>query len=147
MASLARVQTIEHGMLQHVLRGTAEALRHKLPAGEPGLCPRRNSIGTRSQRTRTRDKAAASETMNRAVSIWGPYRPGDTRRNEVAHIRQPLWRHTGCMSSLESALQILDLLGPDRPVLRVGEVCRLLDPSPEVVAEAERFFRMAHGLP
>jgi DNA-binding IclR family transcriptional regulator len=31
------------------------------------------------------------------------------------------------MSSLESALQILGLLGPDRPVLRVGEVCRLLD--------------------
>jgi DNA-binding IclR family transcriptional regulator len=31
------------------------------------------------------------------------------------------------MSSLESALHILRLLGPDRPVLRVGEVCRLLD--------------------
>lgn len=28
------------------------------------------------------------------------------------------------MSSLENALQILDLLGPARPVLRVGEVCR-----------------------
>jgi DNA-binding IclR family transcriptional regulator len=31
------------------------------------------------------------------------------------------------MSSLESALQILDLLAPDRPRLRVGEVCRALD--------------------
>ncbi len=28
------------------------------------------------------------------------------------------------MSSLDNALQILDLLGPARPVLRVGEVCR-----------------------
>lgn len=31
------------------------------------------------------------------------------------------------LSSLENALQILRLLGPDRPVLRVGEVCRDLD--------------------
>lgn len=31
------------------------------------------------------------------------------------------------MSSLENALQILDLLGPDRPVLRVGEACRDLE--------------------
>jgi IclR family transcriptional regulator, KDG regulon repressor len=31
------------------------------------------------------------------------------------------------MSSLESALQILDLLAPDRPRLRVSEVCRALD--------------------
>lgn len=30
----------------------------------------------------------------------------------------------GHVSSLENALQILSLLGPDRPVLRVGEVCR-----------------------
>lgn len=31
------------------------------------------------------------------------------------------------MSSLVNALRILDLLGRDRPVLRVGEVCRSLD--------------------
>jgi DNA-binding IclR family transcriptional regulator len=30
------------------------------------------------------------------------------------------------MSSAENALKILSLLGPERPVLRVGEVCREL---------------------
>src|ERR1700761_5990487 len=56
------------------------------------------------------------------------------------------------MSSLESALQILDLLGPDRPVLRVGEVCRLLDiPKSSVsrllrtLADAEMLDRAEDG--
>lgn len=42
------------------------------------------------------------------------------------------------MSSLESALHILDLLGPDRPVLRVSEVCRSLDMPKSTVSRLLR---------
>ena len=42
------------------------------------------------------------------------------------------------MSSLESALHILDLLGPDRPVLRVSEVCRALGMAKSTVSRLLR---------
>lgn len=49
------------------------------------------------------------------------------------------------MSSLESALQILGLLGPARPVLRVGEVCRELGMAKSSVSRLMRTLS-DHGL-
>ena len=49
------------------------------------------------------------------------------------------------MSSLVNALRILDLLGRDRPVLRVGEVCRGLDLPKSSVSRLLRTLA-EHGL-